>query len=64
MKAENDKCEKLKKSIFVTKMNELNIESILLKEQLNKIKSLLENALIIKNNNESKNKEMLKNKKK
>ena len=60
MKAENDKYEKLKKSIFVTKMNELNIESNLLKEQLNKIKSLLENALITKNNNENKNKEMLK----
>jgi hypothetical protein len=60
MKAENDKYEKLKKSIFVTKMNELNIESNLLKEQLNKINSLLENALIIKNNNEEKNKEILK----
>ena len=60
MKLENDKFEKLKKSVFITKMNELNIESLILKEQLNKINTLFENAFLIKNNNESKNKEMLK----
>ena len=60
MKLENDKFEKLKKSVFITKMNELNIESLILKEQLNKINSLLENAFLMKNNNENKNKEKLK----
>ena len=60
MKLENDKFEKLKKSIYVTKMNELNIEAILLKEHLNKINSLLENALLMKNNNDEKNKEIIK----
>ena len=60
MKLENDKFEKLKKSVFITKMNELNIESLILKEQLNKINSLLENAFLMKNNNENKNKEILK----
>ncbi len=60
MKLENDKSEKLKKSVFITKMNELNIESLILKEQLNKINSLLENAFLMKNNNENKNKEKLK----
>ena len=59
MKLENDKFEKLKKSIFITKMNELNIESMILKEQLNKINSLLENAFLMKTNNENKNKEIL-----
>ena len=60
MKLENDKFEKLKKSMFLTKMNELSIESTLLKEHIKKIKSLLENALIIKKNNDIKNNEMIK----
>ena len=60
MKLENDKFEKLKKSMFLTKMNELSIESTLLKEHTKKIKSLLDNALIIKKNNDMKNNEMIK----
>ena len=60
MKLENDKFEKLKKSMFLTKMNELNIESNLLKEQIKKINSLLDNALVIKKNNDAKNNEMIK----
>ena len=60
MKLENDKFEKLKKSMFLTKMNELSIESTLLKEHIKKIKSLLDNALIIKKNNDIKNNEMIK----
>ena len=35
MKLENDKFERLKRSVYVTKMNELNIESIILKTNLN-----------------------------
>ena len=60
MKLENDKYEKLKKSFYVTKMNELNIESNLLQTQIKKINSLLENALEIKKNNDIKNEELQK----
>ena len=48
MKLENDKFEKLKKSVYVTKMNELSIESNLLQSHIQKINSLMENAIIIK----------------
>ena len=41
-------------------MNELTIESNLYKSHINKINSLLENALIIKINNTTKNEEFLK----
>ena len=60
MKLENDKFEKLKRSVYVTKMNELNIESIILKTNLKKINSLLENALVIKRSNDLKNEELTK----
>ena len=60
MKLENDKYEKLKKSVYVTKMNELSIESNLLQKNKKKINSLLENALIIKRNNDIKNEELMK----
>ena len=60
MKIESDKYEKLKKSVYVTKMNELNIESGLLQEQIKKINSLLENASLIKKNNDLKNEELMK----
>ena len=60
MKLENDKYEKLKKSVYVTKMNELSIESNLLQTHIKKINSLLENALIIKRNNDIKNEELMK----
>ena len=60
MKKENDKYKKLKKSIYATKMNELNIESTILKDEINKIKLLLDNAYSINKKNELKNKEILK----
>ena len=60
MKLENDKFERLKRSVYVTKMNELNIESIILKTNLKKINSLLENALIIKRGNDLKKEEFTK----
>ena len=51
---ENTKIDKLKKSLFITKMNELNIESNLLESQVNKINSLLSLALKSKEKNEEK----------
>ena len=54
IKLENDKFEKLKRSNFVTKVNELKIESNLLEQHINKINSLLLNALSIKESNENK----------
>ena len=54
IKLECDKFEKLKRSIFNTKVNELKIESNLLEEQINKINSLLVNALQVKEKNEKK----------
>ena len=59
-KLENDKFERLKKSLYITKMNELTIESNMYKSHINKINSLLENALIIKRNNNIKKEELLK----
>ena len=58
IKKENDKFKKLKKSLFVTKMNELNLESNILELQVNKINSLLSNALKIKEKNEIKTNEL------
>ena len=54
IKIEKEKIDKLKKSLFITKMNELNIESNLLESQINKINSLLSIALKIKAKNEEK----------
>ena len=54
IKLEKDKFEKLKRSTFVTKVNELKIESNLYEQQINKINSLLLNALSIKEDNEKK----------
>ena len=51
---ENHKLEKLKKSVYLTKTKELNIESNLYNEQINKINVLLENALQIKEQNDNK----------
>ena len=59
MKKENDKFKQLKKSVYATKMNELNIESIILNEEINKIKSLLDNAYNLNKKNELKNEEIL-----
>lgn len=57
IKVENDKLNDLKKSLYITKIKELNIESKLYKQQYNKINSLLENALKIKEQNDIKIKE-------
>ena len=54
IKLENEKIEKMKRSIFVTTLNELEIESNLLKIQINKIDSLLSNALLVKEENSKK----------
>ena len=54
IKLEEDKYKKLKRSIFNTKVNELKIESNLLEDHMNKINSLLMNALQVKEKNEKK----------
>lgn len=51
---ENNKLEQLKKSLYLTKTKELNIESNLYSEQINKINKLIENALQIKELNDNK----------
>ena len=58
IKVENDKLNDLKKSLYITKIKELNLESKLYKQQYNKINSLLENALKIKEENDAKIKEI------
>ena len=42
---QNEKLESLKKSLFLTKSKELNIESKLYKEQIKKIEILIENQI-------------------
>ena len=58
IKKEDIKLEYLKRSLYMTKPKELNIESIIYKEQINKINSLIENALIIKEQNDNKENEL------
>ena len=58
IKKEEIKLEYLKRSLYMTKPKELNIESIIYKEQINKINSLIENALIIKEQNDNKENEL------
>ena len=58
IRLENEKFEKLKHSIYNTKVNELKIESNLLEDQINKINSLITNALQIKQKNEIQLKEI------
>ena len=57
IKYEKDKIDKLKSSIFITKTQELNIESQLYKEQYNKIKELIKNSLDFKEKNDFKTEE-------
>ena len=57
IRVETDKLNDLKKSLYITKIKELNLESKLYKQQYNKINSLLENALKIKEQNDIKIKE-------
>ena len=58
IKKENIKLEYLKRSLYMTKPKELNIESNIYKEQINKINSLIENALNIKEQNDIKQNEL------
>ena len=51
---ENIKLENLKKSLYLSKTKELNIESFLYNEQINKINLLIGNALEIKEQNDIK----------
>ena len=53
-KKENDKLNDIKKSLFLTKIKELGMEAIFYKEQINKIKLLIENSLQIKEQNDNK----------
>ena len=59
IKAEKEKYEAIKKSIYLTKMNELKIESTLLEEQINKIKLFINKAFIIQEENIKKKNEYL-----
>lgn len=53
-KKENDKLNDMKKSLFLTKTRELGMEASFYKEQINKIKLLIENSLQIKEQNDNK----------
>ena len=53
-KKENDKLNDMKKSLFLTKTKELGMEAGFYKEQINKIKLLIENSLQIKEQNDNK----------
>ena len=57
IRSENEKLEKLKRSLFMTKINELNIESILYEEQISKVSTLLNNAMLVKEENDKKKEE-------
>ena len=59
IKIEKEKYEKLKKSLFLTKMNELKTESILLEEQINKINSFINKAFLVQEDNNKKKNEYL-----
>ena len=48
---EKKKYETIKKSIFLTKLNELNIESLLLEEQINKINAFKQRDILIQEEN-------------
>ena len=52
IKKENFKLDYLKRSLYITKIKELNIESKLLQQQYSKINTLIDNALDIKDEND------------
>ena len=58
IKEEEEKINKFKHSEYYTKTYECFMEKKLLEEQINKIKSLINNALIIKENNDKKMNEL------
>ena len=60
---QNEKLESLKKSLFLTKSKELNIESKLYKEQIKKIEILIENGLKIREQNDNDKENNIKDKK-
>ena len=60
IKEETEKYEHLKKSLFLTKMRELKTESVLLEEQINKIKVFINKAFVVEEDNNKKKGEYLK----
>ena len=58
IQSENEKLENLKRSIFLTKINELNIETILYEEQISKVTLLLNNAILLKEQNDKKKEDL------
>ena len=59
IKTEKEKYEKLKKSLYLNKMNELNVESALLEEQIKKISSFIAKAFVIQEENLKKRQEFI-----
>ena len=51
---EKRKYEEIKKSLFLTKLNELNIETTLLEEQINKINTFIQKDILIQEENQKK----------
>ena len=51
---EKEKYENIKKSLFLTKLNELNIETTLLEEQMNKINAFIQRDILIQEENKKK----------
>ena len=51
---EKEKYENIKKSLFLTKLNELNIETTLLEEQINKINAFIQRDILIQEENKKK----------
>ena len=51
---EKSKYEEIKKSLFLTKLNELNIETTLIEEQINKINTFIQRDIIIQEENKKK----------
>jgi len=59
IKTEKEKYEKIKKSLYLTKMNELSVESALLEEQIKKISSFITKAFVIQEENLKKRQEFI-----
>ena len=57
--SEKQKYEKIKRSLFLTKLNELNIESNLLEEQINKINTFIQRDIQIQEENHKKKDNLL-----
>ena len=59
IKKETEKYEKLKRSLFLTKINELKVESNLLEEQVIKINAFIKEAFLVQEENKKKKEEYL-----